>query len=96
MKNKSTFQKKIIYLYIMPTLLICGCATNSTNNNPVSFNGPPINATEKCNDLKTLPENSKMSDLIKIMSENYSSYYSCSQKNEAWNEWYKKIKDLNK
>jgi hypothetical protein len=51
--------------------------------------------TEPCPDLKKI-EGDKVSfqDLLKAVVENYTLYYQCSLKNDGWNDWYKRQKEL--
>jgi DNA-binding transcriptional regulator YbjK len=51
--------------------------------------------TEPCPDLKKI-EGDKVSfqDLLKTVVENYTLYYQCSLKNDGWNDWYKRQKEL--
>ena len=51
---------------------------------------------ESCPNLQPAPKTSKLSDLLTIVSENYSDYHECKAKNDSWIEWYndnKKIYD---
>ena len=44
---------------------------------------------ELCSDLEKLKDDAKLSDVAKIIVDNYSSYYECAAKHEAMVEWYK-------
>jgi len=55
----------------------------------------PKELTEKCPDLKTIEGNQiAVTDLLKRVVENYTLYYECSLKNDGWNDWYVKQRDL--
>jgi hypothetical protein len=38
--------------------------------------------------LQKLPENSKLSDVATTVVQNYTQYYECAVKLEAWQRWY--------
>lgn len=52
--------------------------------------------TEKCPELKKIEaENISITDMIKIVSENYTFYYDCANKVAGWNKWYVEQKKIN-
>lgn len=67
-------------------LLITGCTTTV----PVvaKFPEPPKYSMEKCPQLEKLNDDAKLSDVAKTVTNNYSTYYQCAVKNDAWIEWY--------
>jgi len=78
----------LIFIFVMgaAVLLMTGCSTTV----PVKAKfpeAPPI-AKEKCPQLEKVKEESKLSDITKTISSNYTSYYECAVKNDAWIEWY--------
>jgi hypothetical protein len=42
--------------------------------------------------LKKLPDTPQLSDVAKTVTVNYSEYYTCAVKLDAWIEWYQKQK----
>jgi len=74
------------------------CLTGCTSV-PVARKFPevPNILLEKCPQLKTIDtETTVFSILTKTVVENYTTYYECAVKNDAWIEWYqiqKKIFD---
>jgi hypothetical protein len=44
--------------------------------------------------LKKLDEQPKLSDISKTITENYTTYYECAVKNDAWIEWYEIQKQI--
>lgn len=72
--------------YALIVLLLAGCSTTV----PVTMKFPeaPEILLQKCAELKKSEEDAKLSDIAKTVSENYTSYYECSVKNDAWIEWY--------
>lgn len=47
-----------------------------------------------CPNLQKLAENPKLSDVSKTVTLNYTTYYECLVKNEAWIEWYTEQKRI--
>jgi PBP1b-binding outer membrane lipoprotein LpoB len=81
--------------YFLLALLLAGCSTTV----PVVQKFP--NATpelmKKCEDLKKIEgEKVSITDMLKVIVENYTMYYECSTKVDGWQDWYyeqKKIHD---
>ena len=73
------------YLLIV-LLLLSGCSTTV----PVTAKFPdaPKYATETCPQLQKLNNDAKLSDVATTVTINYSTYYECAVKNDAWIEWY--------
>jgi len=87
---------KNISLFIMSLILLSACAKNAqVVKSPASiqFPAPPAEIS-KCADLNLLPADAKINDIGIVVSGNYKLYHLCSQKNEAWNDWYKKQQEL--
>lgn len=71
--------------------MLFGCSTTV----PVTAKFPePPKYTEKCPDLQKLNEDAKLSDVAVTISNNYSTYYECAAKNDAWNDWYQVQKQI--
>lgn len=79
---------KLIKLLVMVSiLLIAGCSTTV----PVAARFPdaPILLLEKCPQLKTIEgESVSIIDFTKTVTLNYTTYYECAVKSDAWIEWY--------
>lgn len=59
------------------------------------FPEPIKELTEKCPDLKQIEgDQVAVTDLLKAVVNNYTLYYQCSLKNDGWNDWYKKQKEI--
>lgn len=67
-------------------LLLVGCSTTV----PVTAKFPevPERLMQKCPQLEKLGNEAKLSDISKTVTINYSTYYECAVKNDAWIEWY--------
>ena len=73
--------------YLLIALLLSGCATVV----PVTarFPEPPSKgATTACPALQKLKDDAKLSDVANTVTVNYSTYYECAVKADAWQEWY--------
>ena len=79
-------------LAILPILLLTGCMKAV----PVKAKFPeaPERFFEPCAELKQLQKDPKLSDVAKIVTENYTLYHECSIKNQAWGDWYKTQKKI--
>ena len=79
-------------LLLVPVLLLTGCLTTA----PVKRNFPevPKELMESCPDLKTVPDTEKLSDVLKVITDNYGQYQECRIKVDTWIEWYKTQKQI--
>ena len=69
------------------TMVLTGCSTVVPVT--VKFPDPPGRlATTTCSPLKKLEDTSGISDIARTVAGNYSLYYECWVKTEAWIEWY--------
>jgi hypothetical protein len=77
----------IFALVIMVILAVSGCATSV----PVTarFPEPPgKGAMTGCPALQKLNDGARLSDVATTVTMNYSPYYECAVKADAWQEWY--------
>jgi hypothetical protein len=72
--------------YLILVLMLAGCSTTV----PVTskFPEPPKYSLQSCPQLQLLKEGSKLSEVATTVTINYSTYYECAVKNDAWIEWY--------
>ena len=79
-------------LLLIPAVLLTGCLTTT----PVKRNFPevPQELMEACPDLKQTPETEKMSEVLKVVVNNYGQYHECKIKVDTWVEWYKTQKQI--
>ena len=73
--------------YLLLTLLLAGCTTVV----PVKQKFPeaPSVLKEQCEQLKQIQgSNVSITDLLKVVVQNYTLYHECSTKVEGWQEWY--------
>jgi hypothetical protein len=82
-------------LLLLATLLLAGCTTVV----PVTQKWPEppgLQATLSCPNLQKLGTDPKLSEVAKTVSDNYSEYWICATKLDAWIEWYKKQEIIHK
>ena len=80
-------------LLLVPTLLLTGCLTAV----PVKRTFPDIPEELKiaCPELKEATKNTQeLSKLLDVVVVNYSTYYECRVKVDAWIEWHKRQKEI--
>ena len=83
--------KKIVFA--LTVLALAGC-TAFLPAKP-KFPEPIKELTQPCPDLKKIESDKvAITDFLKTVVENYSLYHECSLKNDGWNEWYKKQKEI--
>jgi hypothetical protein len=77
----------IKYLIIIIALSLTACSTTV----PVTakFPSAPLLLLEQCPQLKTISsDTATLSIMTKTVVDNYTTYYECAVKNDAWIEWY--------
>jgi hypothetical protein len=80
-------------LLLLTTALLTACSTAV----PVKarFPEPPGKlATERCPNLQKLTDSAKLSDVARTVTINYTTYYECAVKADAWQEWYQIQKNI--
>lgn len=79
-------------LLLVSMIVLSGCST--TVPVTVKFPEAPKELMSTCPDLKQTPPTSKLSDVLQVVTDNYSQYYECRVKLDSWIEWYKTQKTL--
>jgi hypothetical protein len=76
------------YTIIVLSIFLSGCATVSV---PVKAKFPvmPETLLVQCPQLEQVKEDAKLSDITKVITKNYTTYYECAVKHDAIVEWYK-------
>lgn len=72
--------------YLLLVLILTGCSTTV----PVTAKFPdvPERLLVKCPQLEKLENEAKLSDIAKTVTNNYTTYYECAVKHDAFVEWY--------
>ena len=79
------------YLACFLLVLVTGCSSV-----PIAPKFPevPERILQKCPQLEKLSEDSKLSDIAKTVTNNYTTYYECAVKHDAFIEWYQVQKKI--
>jgi hypothetical protein len=82
----------LIFFTIILVLLVSGCSTTV----PVKAKFPevPERVLTKCPQLEKLGNEVKLSDISKTITVNYTTYYECAVKHDAFIEWYQVQKNI--
>jgi hypothetical protein len=74
------------YLACFLLVLVTGCSSV-----PIAPKFPevPERILQKCPQLEKLKEEPKLSEVAKNITNNYTTYYECAVKHDAFVEWYR-------
>lgn len=76
------------------TILLTGCAGPGV---PVKQNFPvaPSILLERCPDLLVIDDGkNSLRDMLKVVIQNYSTYYQCAERTHGWQDWYTEQKKI--
>ena len=79
-------------LLLVSMIVLSGCST--TVPVTVKFPEAPKELMSTCPDLKQTETTTKLSDVLQVVTDNYSQYYECRVKLDSWIEWYKTQKQF--
>ena len=85
----------MIKTLLLSLLLLTGC----TSVVPVTQTwpeAPGLQSMQPCPELKKLESNPQLSQVAEVINHNYSEYYQCAVKLDAWQEWYRKQEIIHK
>jgi len=79
-------------LLLVSLIALSGCSTTV----PVTVKFPEVSKDllSTCPDLKQTETTTKLSDVLQVVTDNYSQYYECRVKLDSWIEWYKTQRKL--
>jgi len=82
----------ILCIFIVLMFLITSCSTTV----PVTVKFPPIpeELNVQCPPLNKIPDDAKLSDISKTVTQNYKQYKDCSTNNSGLIEWFNKQKKI--
>jgi hypothetical protein len=78
-------------LLLIPIVMLAGCLATPVKRN---FPEVPKEIMEACPDLKTVEQTEKLSEVLKVVVDNYGQYHECKIKVDTWMEWYKTQKQI--
>jgi hypothetical protein len=74
-------------LALVPVLLLTGCLNTPVNRH---FPEVPEELKTACPSLEQVdPATTKLSEVVRVVTDNYTQYHECRVKVDAWIEWYK-------
>lgn len=74
--------------YLIAAILastLAGCTTVPVT---MTFPDMPAELRKPCPDLEKTPKTDKLSDVVGVVTKNYSKYHECKDKVESINSWY--------
>jgi hypothetical protein len=81
------------YAVLLTALLLTGCFGTA----PIKqkFPDAPEVLKERCERLKKIDGDSvAITEMLKVIVQNYTLYYECSTKVDGWQEWYNEQKKI--
>ena len=81
------------YASLILVMFLAGCSTPV----PVSQKFPdvPKALVERCESLKKVEgDRVAITEMLKVVVQNYGMYYECAAKVDGWNEWYTEQKRI--
>ena len=81
------------YIILSLTLVLAACSTPV----PVKQKFPdvPKSLVERCESLKKIEgDRVAITEMLKVVVQNYGMYYECAAKVDGWNDWYQEQKRI--
>jgi hypothetical protein len=78
-------------LVALTILILAGCSSTPVKRN---FPAVPSELMESCPDLKKTEPTEKLSEVLKVVVDNYGQYHECKIKVDTWVEWYNMQKNI--
>ena len=72
-------------------LILAGCTSTPVKRN---FPAVPAELMEMCPDLKKTEPTEKLSEVLKVVVDNYGQYHECKIKVGTWIDWYNAQKNI--
>ena len=72
-------------------VMLVGCSSVPVKR---TFPEVPSELMEVCPDLKQTQPTEKLSEVLKVVVDNYGQYHECRLKMDTWVEWYKTQKNI--
>lgn len=96
MMDKDQSQRSLSIVILICVLLLLAVCSGCSTAVPVTAKFPeaPKFANMPCPNLQKLEDHAKLSDISTTINANYTTYYECKVKNEAWVEWYQIQKSI--
>jgi hypothetical protein len=77
---------------LLVSVLLTGCLATPVKR---TFPDVPKELMVICPDLSTVAEGTtQLSEVMKVVTQNYGQYHECRIKNDLWIEWYKTQREI--
>ncbi len=74
-------------LALIPVVLLTGCLNTVVKRN---FPEVPSSLLQACPGLEQVdPGTTKLSEVVRVVTDNYTQYHECRVKVDSWIEWYR-------
>ena len=74
------------YIILSLTLVLAACSTAPVKQ---KFPEVPKALVEKCESLRKVEgDRVAITEMLKVVVQNYGMYYECAAKVDGWNDWY--------
>lgn len=78
---------------LLALVFLGGCSTTVPVARP--FPEVPTALQKRCEDLKQVESGkNSITDVLKVVVENYTLYHECGIRVEGWNDWYAKQREI--
>ena len=78
-------------LAVLMVVMLVGCSGVPVKR---TFPEVPSELMEACPDLKQTQPTEKLSEVLRVVVDNYGQYHECRLKMDTWVEWYKTQKNI--
>lgn len=82
---------RLLLIVLALSLTACTSVVPVTTKWP---DAPGVLVQEPCPNLEKLQDSPKLSQVAKTVTGNYSEYYQCAAKLDAWQRWYQEQKAI--
>lgn len=96
MSNRDSQPVATFVVFALLIIMLVSCISGCSTTVPVTakFPEPPKYAGQACPDLQKLNNDAKLSNVATTVNINYTTYYECAVKVDAWTEWYQIQKSI--
>jgi hypothetical protein len=82
-------------LVLLPVFLLSGCLMDDPAIVKMTWPDVPKEIMVACPDLQTVDQsNAQLSDVLDVVTDNYSKYQECQVKVDSWINWYTSQKKI--
>jgi len=88
---------KLLKLFVLALFIILAFLATGCTSVPImpKFPEAPQVLKDKCEQLRKIDgDKVAITEMLKVVVQNYTLYYECSTKVEGWNEWYEGQKKI--